>query len=319
VAAGGSVGVRSFAGAGELSHAELRDAPVHWPRPSVLEAGLQALDGVGPKTAEAAAEAGIRTVGDLLYHVPHSHRDRRVRDLAELESGEQGTVRVRVLGKQPRPFRKRRLTMVSVKVGDETDSVRATWFNQPWVASKLETGAELILTGKRTDRGLGVSEWELLRPAGPVPGEGPAGGAAAPFSDPPPRHPQEEPALTPVHRASANLRPQQLREWAEQAVRWAPNAIEGLPAELRARRRLAAEADALRTAHFPEREEDVEQARERLAFEELFLHQALLATRKRTLRTARPAPRFGAPGELVARWLAALPFEPTGDQLAAFD
>ncbi len=311
--------MRAFAGAGELSRAELRDAPVHWPRPSVLDASLQALDGVGPKTAEAAAEAGIATVGDLLYHVPHSHRDRRVRDLAELESGEQGTVRVQVLGNKPRPFRKGRLTMVSVKVGDETDSVRATWFNQPWVAAKLEPGAELILTGKRTDRGLGVSEWELLRAAGPVEGEGPAGGAAAPFSDPPPRHPRQEPALTPVHPATEKVRPQRLREWAAQAVRWAPNAIEGLPAELRARRRLAGEADALRAIHFPEREEDVEGARERLAFEELFLHQALLATRKRTHRTARPAPRFGRPGGLVGRWLEALPFEPTGDQLAAFE
>jgi ATP-dependent DNA helicase RecG len=311
--------VRSFAGAGEPSRAEFRDAPVHWPRPSVLDAGLQALDGVGPKTAQAAAEAGIATVGDLLYHVPHSHRDRRVRDLAELEAGERGTVRVTVLGSKPRPFRKRRLTMVSVKVGDETASVRATWFNQPWVASKLDTGSELILTGKLTDRGFGVSEWELLRAAGPVAGEGPAGGAAAPFSDPPPRHPRQEPALTPVHRASANLRPQRLREWAKQGVQWAPNAIEGLPAEIRARRGLAGAGDALRAAHFPEKEGEVTEARERLAFEELFLHQALLATRKRTHRTARFAPRFGAPGELVARWLDALPFEPTDDQLKAFE
>ncbi len=77
--------------------------------------------------------------------------------------------------------------------------------------------------------------------------------------------------------------------------------------------------DALRAAHFPESDRDLEQARERLAFEELFLHQALLATRKRTHRTARPAPRFGKPGELVERWLSSLPFEPTRDQLAAFD
>jgi len=303
--------VRAFAGAAELSRAELRDASVHWPRPSVLDASLQALDGVGPKTAEAAAEAGIATVGDLLYHVPHSHRDRRVRDLAELESGEQGTVRVRVLGSPPRPFRRGRLTMVSVKVGDETDSVRATWFNQPWVAQKLETGAELILTGKRTDRGFGVSEWELLRPAGPVEGEGPADAA--------PRHPREEPALTPVHRATEKVRPQRLREWAEQAVKWAPNVVEGVPAEMRARRGLAGAGDALRVAHFPESEEDLAEARKRLAFEELFLHQALLATRKRTHRTARPAPRFGNAGELVARWLAALPFKPTQDQMKAFE
>ena len=55
------------------------EAPVHWPRPSVLEASIQALDGVGPKLAEAAAEAGIHTVGDVLLRFPHGHRDRTVR------------------------------------------------------------------------------------------------------------------------------------------------------------------------------------------------------------------------------------------------
>jgi ATP-dependent DNA helicase RecG len=82
---------------------------------------------------------------------------------------------------------------------------------------------------------------------------------------------------------------------------------------------LAAVADALRAVHFPESEADIEQARERLAFEELFLHQALLATRKRTHRRARPAPRFGKPGELVERWIDSLPFQLTVDQRGAFE
>src|SRR5262249_41937504 len=47
--------------------------------------------------------------------------------------------------------------------------------------------------------------------------------------------------------------------------------------------------------------------------------QAILASRKRTHRTARPAPRFGKPGEAVGRWIESLPFEPTRDQLKAFD
>ena len=52
---------------------------------------------------------------------------------------------------------------------------------------------------------------------------------------------------------------------------------------------------------------------------ELFLHQAILATRKRTHRIARPAPRFGKPGEMVGRWIDSLPFELTRDQLGALD
>ncbi|HET7589576.1 MAG TPA: ATP-dependent DNA helicase RecG [Solirubrobacterales bacterium] len=281
-----------------MGRGELLGAPVHWPRPSVLGQGLGALRGVGPKTAEAAAEAGIRTVGDLLFHVPRRHRDLRIRRLGDLAPGETATVQVEVQGAQPRPFRKGRLRMVSVKVGDESGHVRATWFNQPWVAGKLTPGTGLLLTGKYSGRGFAVREWEMASGAGAV---------------------GEDEGLVPLHRATEAIRPQQIREWVEQAVGWAPNAIEGLPAELRARRGLAGLGAALRAVHFPQRAEEVDEARSRLGFEELFLHQSLLATRKRSHRTARPAPRFGEPGELVARWLDSLPFEPTGDQLRAFD
>jgi len=289
--------VRHFGVEGELTLAQLRDAPVHWPRPSILDVSITALEGVGPKLAEAAAEAGLHTVGDVLMRFPHSHRDRTVRPLAEVDQGEQATVLVQVLGSQPRPFRKRGLSITSVKVGDESGTIKATWFNQPWVAEKLTPGAGFLLTGKCSKRGFVVSEYE------------PVSGGGGP----------ESTSFVPVHPATDTLKPQRIRDWAEQACRWAPNSIEGLPAGLRVRRGLAGAGDAIRAAHFPESEQDVELARQRLRFEELFLYQALLATRKRVRRTSRPAPRFGKPGDLVARWIDSLPFEPTGDQLRAFD
>jgi len=262
--------------------------------------------------------AGIRTVGDLLFWFPRRHRDLQLRQLAEIGDGESGTVSVTVLGSRPRPFRKGRLTFVGVKVGDESGQVRATWFNQPWVAGKLETGTELLLTGKRTARGFTVAEWELLSAVGDPGSEREdanlARSAPSPGQDPPPGAP-----FVPVHPATEDLRAQRIRDWAWQACKLAGNAVEGLPAGLRARRRLAAVGDSLRTMHFPDTADDLAAARERVAFEELFLHQALLASRKRSHRLARPAPRLGRPGELVGRWLDSLPFEPTGDQLRAFD
>jgi ATP-dependent DNA helicase RecG len=313
--------MRSFAGTAQLSRADLLAAPVHWPRPSALDVSLQALDGVGPKLAEAAAEAGIRTVGDVLLRFPHSHRDRSIKALAEVGDREQATVLVEVLGGKPRPFRRPGLTITSVKVGDESGTIKATWFNQPWVAEKLSTGTRLLLTGKRSKRGFGVSEYEIVA-AGSEPDESPGvdvsarpGGA----SPPRPRPAGSDSSFVPIHPATEALRPQRLRDWASQACRWAPNAVEGLPAELRARRGLPGVGEAIRAAHFPQDEDDAEQALKRIAFEELFLYQAILATRKRTHRTARPAPRLGAPGEPVGRWVDSLPFEPTRDQLAAFD
>ena len=287
--------MRSFAGASELSPAQLRGAPVHWPRPSALGISLGALRGVGPRLTEAAREAGISTVGELLLRFPHSHRDRTIVPVAELEPGGGGTIEVEVVGATPRPFRRRGLSITSVKVGDESGSLRATWFNQPWVAPKLQPGARLLLTGSRDKRGLRVSEYEFLAAEG---------GA--------------EEGLVPVHPATEKLKPQRIRQWVEQAIELAGNFIEPLPADLRARRGLAGVADAVTAAHFPEGDTEIEVARARLAFEELFLYQAILTTRKRTRRSASPAPRLGGPGEMVGRWVESLPFAPTADQRAAF-
>jgi ATP-dependent DNA helicase RecG len=285
--------VRAFASTAELTKAQLRDAPLHWPRASALDVSLQALDGVGPKLAELAAEAGLTTVGDLLTRFPHRHRDRQIIPVASLEPKQQASIAVEVLANAGRPFRRRGLSILSVKVGDESGTTRATWFNQPWLASKLTEGAQMLLTGSADKRGFRVSEYEFS-------GEASEG-------------------LVPVHPGTEQLKAQRLRQWMEQAIHSVGNVLEPLPAELRARRQLAAVADAIHAVHFPETSEEVETARERLRFEELFLYQAILATRKRSHRIARPAPRLGKPGESVGRWIESLPFEPTRDQLKAFD
>jgi ATP-dependent DNA helicase RecG len=313
--------VRSFAGALELSKAQLLDTPVHWPRPSALDISLEALEGVGPKLAEAAADAGIGTVGDLLLRFPHSHRDRTIVPVATLEQGKQATIIADVLGDRPNTFRRQKLSITSVKVGDSSGSVRATWFNQPWVAQKLTRGTRLLLTGSRDKRGFRVSEYEVLSAAGPGGGGGPPPPAVAKASSGvvPPTPPPVDGRLVPVHPATEALKAQRIRQWMEQAVRWVGNVLEPLPVEMRVRRELAGAADAVKSMHFPESEEDVDKARERLVFEELFLYQALLTTRKQSHRTARPAPKLGKPGDLVSRWIESLPFEPTKDQLKAFD
>jgi ATP-dependent DNA helicase RecG len=326
--------VRAFASTDELSPAQLRDAPVHWPRPGVLDVSLQALEGVGPKTAEAAAQAGIATIGDLLLRFPRRHRDLTIVPVASLEEKKQATIAVEVLTGAGRPFRRGSLSIVSAKVGDESGSVRATWFNQPWLAPKLTAGTRLLLTGSRDKRGFRVSEYEVLDPGREGGGVPPSGwvfrqesqgsdrgrdqgekqDAAAPEG-----HPLPPSGLTPIHPATEQLKAARIREWMEQAVRWVGNLPEALPARMRVRYGLAGVADAVKVMHFPETTEEVEAARERLRFEELFLYQAILATRKRTHRVARPAPRLGKPGEMVGRWLDSLPFEPTKDQLEAFD
>jgi ATP-dependent DNA helicase RecG len=290
-------------GTGEpLARAELLAAPVRWPRPSILDAPLTKLRGAGPKLSEAAAEIGIESLGDLLRHLPHGHRDRAAPiPLGELRLGEEATVEVKVVrAGRARPTRRRRLTIVEAEVADRSGSSKAVWFNRGWLADRLQPGTRLLIRGKLEKRGFTVAEQELL--------DGDARAAPAGL---------HTIGLVPIHPASERLRPQKLREWVWQAHSLALEAGEPLPAPLRTGLGLAGAADAIVAAHFPAIEADGATARRRLAFEELFLYQAALASRRRRRREGRRAKPLPEAGEAVARWLRSLPFELTGDQRQA--
>jgi ATP-dependent DNA helicase RecG len=282
-----------------LADARLRSAP----RPNRLGVGLRTLRGVGPRLAEAAARIELRSVGDLLLHVPHSYRDRtELSEVAELRIGEEATVLVEVRSARLRPTRRRNLTILEATVADESGPVKATWFNQAWLADRLAPGTRLLIHGKLDRKGFKVSAHEILD-GDPGSGGSPAGIHTT--------------GIVPVHPTTEGLRPQRIREWAWQSVPLATNALEPLPARMRARRRLPSAADALAAAHFPRSLEEAERARVRLAFEELLLHQAALATRRAERRSALPGVPLDPPGDLVREWLERLPFELTGDQRRA--
>jgi len=263
---------------------------------------VSALRGAGPKRTEAAAELGINSVGDLLWHLPHGYRDRTaMAEIADLRIGESTTVLAEVRSARVRPIRRRGLrAIVEAEVADSSGPMKAVWFNQAWVAEKLRPGAKVLLHGKLDRSSFRVEAHEI------VSDDGAEGGL-------------HTTGIVPVHPASERLKPTVLRDWAHQAMSVATLALEPLPAEQRARLKLPSIGDALRAAHFPAEREEAELARRRLAFEELFLHQAALATRRRRRRTERAGIPLGEPGELTARWLESLPFELTSDQRTALD
>jgi ATP-dependent DNA helicase RecG len=253
----------------------------------------------------------------MLLHVPHSYRDRpEPSELSELKIGEQATVEVEVRSARLRPTRRRGLTIVEATVTDESGPAKAVWFNQAWLAERLRAGTRLLLFGKLDRSGFRVEAYELLASGGGDAGGGSAQGTAVAAAGAAPAG-LHTTGIVPAHPASERLRAQRLREWAWQVRPLARHALEPLPAELRMRRRLAGAGDALAAAHFPDSLAEAELARDRLAFEELFLHQAALAARRQGRQARRPGIPLGQPGELVGRWLESLPFEPTGDQRRA--
>ncbi len=295
---------RAIGGGEPVERDRLLSAPLRsLPRPSVLDAPVTKLRGAGPKLGGAAAEIGIGSLGDLLRHLPHSYRDRADPvGIGDLKLGEEATVEVEVRAVKLRPTRRRRLTILEAEIVDETGGAKAVWFNRAWLADRLRPGTRLLLRGKLEKRGFTVAEHELLDSTAT---NAPAGLHTL--------------GIVPVHPASERLRPQRIREWVWQAVAIAGHAVEPLPGPLRAELRMPGAADALVASHFPEDHHQAEAARERLAFEELFLYQAALAARRgRRLESGR-GPRLSAPGARVGEWIDSLPFALTADQERAIE
>src|SRR3984885_3564525 len=136
--------VTAFASSSPLDEAQLASAPVHYPHPSRL---LERLRLNGPKAEHAAETLGLFTVGDLLEHLPRDRRE--ARSVAQLVAGETATVVVEGRSIASRPGRRRGMRpLVEATVADGTGAMKATFFNQPWLASKYPAGTRLVLHGK---------------------------------------------------------------------------------------------------------------------------------------------------------------------------
>jgi len=141
--------LRAFATGEPLTRAQLLTAPVRWPRPSRLQAPLP---DAPPRMAAGLRALGLTSVGALLEHLPRDSRDART--VSGLRPGEPATVAVQVHSIGARPVRRRGMKpLVEASVFDETGRMRATFFNQPWLAQRYKPGTRLVLHGKLGERG----------------------------------------------------------------------------------------------------------------------------------------------------------------------
>jgi ATP-dependent DNA helicase RecG len=261
-----------------------------WPRPRGFQAperldelSITTLPGVGVTLAKHLRALGIVTVRDLLSHRPRRY-ERAVDEIAisQLWGDDEVAIAGEVVDVRTRRIGGRR-SIVTARVKDDSGTIGASWFNQPWLADKLSPGTHLRLRGRLGRYGFDVKSYDV--------------GAARATAD-----------FAPVYPASERVPATRLRELARAALaqygRFLPDP---LPAELE----LPLRCDALAAIHFPETEAQAEEARRRLALDELLALQLVVA-RSRDDDTVATA--LGAPGDLAERYRALLPFTLTVHQ-----
>ncbi|MDU4961425.1 MAG: ATP-dependent DNA helicase RecG [Sporomusaceae bacterium] len=259
---------------------------------------VTAIKGIGRLKALQMRRLGIQTVQDLLEYYPARYEDRgAISPIAALSDKEFGTIQasvIQVTERKPRTA----LLLTTALVEDDSGRAALVWFNQPHIKKMLQPGLRITASGlveKRFGRTqLSKLVWEKSDDAAAVGG------------------------ILPVYSTTEKLHPSALRQAVEAVLAdLNPQLPECLPQTIVEERALMSRRQALLAIHSPADRRQLEAARHRLIFEELYYMQCALLYSKRRQRQGLTGIRHAGGGTLSGQVLSALPFQLTNDQAAA--
>ncbi len=220
-----------------------------------LNDSIKFVKGIGEVRAKLFEKLGIFCVSDMLFHLPRALEDRSsVKSIDELIDGETVCVRA-ALASGVKTYRARnRVTVTQASVSDGANLMKVTWFNAPFIANTLKSGGEFTFYGRAIWRG---NVFEMINPV-----------TESEEST------KKTGKIMPIYPTTSGLGQTNLRNAAENIL----NSLEEypkdiIPPQIAEEYRLMPIFDALKALHMPKSAEEFEEARKRLAFEELLVLQ----------------------------------------------
>ncbi|MBQ9042597.1 MAG: ATP-dependent DNA helicase RecG [Eggerthellaceae bacterium] len=266
-----------------------------------LDAPVTSVRLVSPKRAQALGKLSISTVRDLVGNYPRRYIDMsRVATIAAARIGDTCTIKARVHEvkvKRPKP----RVVLAEVTIVDDTGVLIITAFSQPWLADQLKKGATVAVSGEV------AFNYGYKRMTNPYIEQ--LEGTGEDFHG----------MIVPVHPLTAAIKAGMMRRLVGNALEEVAGVIDPLPLSLRAKYRLMSRNSALNSIHFPHTMDEQHEARRRLAYEEVLLLELMLMQEGGKRSEGRKAVEHVTDGPAVAALAAAVPFELTGEQIAARD
>jgi ATP-dependent DNA helicase RecG len=265
-----------------------------------LEDSVQYLKGVGPQRAKVLSEAGIKTVEDLLYYIPRRYLDRsKITPINELSVGFRATVLGTV---EAYGIKRGRKTRFQVIIRDQNSFLTLIWFEGiRYVKNRFKEGDTVVASGDvRFYDGLQIPhpEFEIISKKGE---ELVHTGRVIPI------YPSTA-KLKKLHLDSRGMR-NILKPFLDKCY-----IKEILPQGMISSLNLLPLSKALKNIHFPQSLEIAEISRQKLAFDELFYLELMLALRKRRNTHVEKGIKFKNPGKLIRELLKQLHFELTDAQ-----
>ena len=231
-----------------------------------LNESIQYLKGVGPVKAKKLEKLGIFTYNDLIEHYPRSYEDRRsIKKIYDFVHGESVIFSGKIVGRINTRRIRKSLNIVYFYVDDGTGDVQITIFNQNYVLDKLNVDEEYAFYGKvEYANGRFEVQNPLIVPASKI---------------------NSLFGIFPQYRLTAGITNNYLFSLEKNVFFNGIKFVDAIPDDIRNKYSLISVDKAIKNIHFPKNFEDVNDARRRIIFEELFLLQlALQSIRYRNIQ-----------------------------------
>jgi len=257
------------------------------------------------KLVPALERLGIHTIKDLLYHLPFRYDNfSEMTEIENLAPDKTYTVHGQVVSSHLVYMRFKQMTIFEAVIQDDTGTIRAQWYNQPFLARAIKEGVTANFSGKVK---LGKKGLFLSNPTHEITG------SASGFVKEDTIHTGR---LVPVYPETSGLSSRWLRFLIYPLLDHVKTIKDTIPADIRNRLGLMGITSALLGVHFPETLEEAAAAKRRIAFDEVFmLHLLNLSAKQKLKKQTAPIVPFNE--ILVKQFVSSLPFTLTGAQRAS--
>jgi len=259
---------------------------------------------LGDRTTKVLRDLfGYTTVGDLLHHYPRRYLVRgELSNISELNEGDEVTILAEVFSASSRRLQGRKGNILEVIVTDGSAKLSLTFFNQAWREKELKVGKQGLFAGKvgvfNGKRQLAHPDYELIADGNDV------DAAVESFAG----------KYLPMYPASSKLPSWKIAQCIELAIGALDEVPDFLPESIREKYGYPTLHQALVQLHNPADLESAEKSRQRITFDEAFLLQLLLLTRRQELKNIDAVARPAVVGGLLDAFDASLPFQLTAGQ-----
>lgn len=269
-----------------------------------LNSPLNEIERIGSKTGAILKKLGLSRAQDLLFYFPFRYEDfATASNISSLQAGDSANITGEIELIQGKKSFRRKMFIVEALINDGEKTIKAIWFNQPYLAKTLKVGDKISLAGKITESYGQLSmvspEYEKIASFG--------------FSAADEKKLIHTKGLVPIYHLSEGVSQKQMRYFIKSVIPLADKLPEWLPEKTRRNLNLIPLGEAIKKIHSPKKKLDIEKAQQRLAFSELFLRQIRSQIIKQDL-AKRQAPKITFQEEATRKFVSSLPFQLTKAQ-----